>query len=88
MLIINYKFEFENYRKFEITMIIIYDYNPQWAYIYRLTQIMDLCNGVFRNKNGSATGLCGFPRTAPAAKSRPESAPLSSNLSKFYRTVI
>ena len=38
---------------------------------------MDLCNGVFRNKNGSATGLCGFPRTAPAAKSRPESAPLS-----------
>ena len=45
----------------------------------RLTQIMDLCNGDFRNKNRSATGLCGFPRTAPAAKSRPESAPLSTH---------
>jgi len=38
---------------------------------------MDLCNGVFRNKNGSATGLCGIPETAPAAKNLPETAPLS-----------
>ena len=46
-------------------------------YIHSLTQIMVLCNGDFRNKNRSATGLCGIPETAPAAKNLPETAPLS-----------